>query len=351
MTATTHETLGEKTSPRRWKLIPLLPVMAAIAGVLTLLAVESMSWTVCPVRNNTPAEVRGLHAILMQHWDAVISDARKERLWSAKESNLMSVADNDPERARIMLIKIRLMEAFPVNFDEIPSTGDCYLTAPYDLIPRNRRKYRTSYQESIFDPDTHQPRWKTADQTGKESVESAVCLSLALSMKRQGVEPFDDHLKAWMRDTDGTGTKVLADAWGTPLRFYRFATGNADLQKLARPDQIAGAFDPLDPNGKLLTWGVGANALDFDRTLHLRTTIDSAGATVAPFAIPVIVSAGPDRKFGLPAVDRKTTTGINADGIPTLAGAAPYQSMQVPLLDADSIRYERDNIYSFKKAP
>jgi len=40
--------------------------------------------------------------------------------------------------------------------------------------------------------------------------------------------------------------------------------------------------------------------------IHVRTTTNPDGAIVAQYAIPVIVSAGPDRTFGLPAVDPKT---------------------------------------------
>jgi hypothetical protein len=350
MTAPAHEAPVRQTSPNRSMPIPFLAITAAVAG-LTALAFEWMSWTCPPMPHNTATEIRALDAHLQQHWNAVIADAQKERLWTADESNLLTFADNDPERARIMQIKIRLMEAFPVNFDEIPSSGDCYLTAPYDLIPRDKRRCRESYQASIFDPDTRKPRWQTADQTGKESVESAVCLWLVLTMERRGIVNNIDLLRPFLRDTDDTGNPVLADGWGTPLRFYRFATGNADLQRVAPPALVVpGALDPLDPNGKLLNWGIGANAVNFDNAIHVRTAIDAAGAMVAQYAVPVIVSAGPDGKFGLPAVDGKTKTGINAGGIPTIAGAAPYQSMQVPAIDANSVLYEKDNIYSFKKA-
>ena len=154
-----------------------------------------------------------------------------------------------------------------------------------------------------------------------------------------------------MKDTDDTGNSVLADAWGTPLRFYRFATQDyttkdSDLQQIAPTQpldsrgQVIGGIDSLDPGYKLLNWS-GTNASQFDNGIPARGFTQG---NKAQFAIPVIVSAGPDRTFGLPAVDSKTQAGTNSDGITTINGVAPFQNMTPGDTTAES-----DNIYSFSK--
>jgi prepilin-type N-terminal cleavage/methylation domain-containing protein len=393
---------SSRRSRRGFTLIELLVVMGVIAILMTLTAAGVMAWMNGQARNNTTAQVRGLYAILMQHWDAVVADTKKERLWQASDvtskppaqypQRVLAMADNDNERARILMIKIRLMEAFPVNYSELafgppggPSSvppGDSYATPtsgpfnPLSLIPTNRRRYRLGYQDAIFDGTTNSMRWKPAPN-GKESLESAVCLYLALSTAKQGINVETDQLKAWMKDVDGSGNKVLADAWGTPLRFYRFSTNNTDLNTVAPlPPTSVGvtnALDPLDVNGKLLTllmptnaagW-TSANATVFDTTIHPRMyTNSTTGTQQAQYAIPVIASAGPDGRFGLPANDKNTTTfpvGSSGTSVPptSIFAAVVNPTFSPYYMDmfytsptgtsTGSSADEADNIYSFKK--
>jgi prepilin-type N-terminal cleavage/methylation domain-containing protein len=357
-------------------LVELLVVMGVIAILMSLTAAGVMAWMNGQARNNTMAKIRGLHSTLMQHWNAVIDDAKKERLWqndSIDQSNLISAADGDNERARILLIKTRLMEAFPVNFTEVPVPGstpatgvECYLNYPLNLIPVKKRRYRASYQDAIWDTSTNLPRW-SATRNGRESVESAVCLYLALGTAKQGINVNLDELKAWMKDVDGSGNKVLADDWGTPLRFYRFATSSynsvtsldSDLYAIAPPGVVQpNAIDPLDVRGKLMdaNWPSTQNVLNFNSQIHPRmyTTAPMPPAavpqkTTAQYAIPVIVSAGQDCKFGIPAADANTTvfpaqTGTPLPPITIFPGTAPFSDITVK-----SNGDEADNIYSFKK--
>ena len=366
MSERVHASVRTNRSRRGFTLIELLVVMAVIAVLMTLTAAGVMGWMNGNSRNITDAELKTIQAILMQHWSAVVDDAKKERLWSSDESTLIAQADNDLERARIMMIKIRLMEAFPVNFAELPlptNGNECYATttpggAALSLIPTKKRRFRQGYQNALYGAN-NLPRWNQANQTGRDSVESAVCLLLALNTSKQGINLDTDQLKPYLKDVDSTGNSFFADAWGTPIRFYRFATqkipsgGTTDqpLEVIAPPGLVVPtAVDPLDVNGKLFTWFTpgtttrSTNAMWFDSTIHLCTYTSAAGATIAEYAIPVLASAGPDGKFGIPAVDAITTTSTNASGAMTYAGAAPYQDMSVK-----SSTDEADNLYSFRK--
>ena len=394
-------------SRRAFTLIELLVVMAVISILVSLTAVGVVSLIASQGRNNTDAEIKAIYPILMQHWKAVIDDAKKENLWNDNDypgggPTLLSCADNDKERARILQIKLRLIEAFPVNFAELlppvyaptaPITGaECYAVSPpaatptgfnppLQLIPVKKRHYRGAYQQLVYDPTVNDlnnpgfcaPRWSaggpigTPPKTESESVQSAVCLLVALSTAKQGINIDVDQLKPYLKAVDVSGSPpptppdrannpVLADAWGTPLRFYRFCTGNADLNAIAPPNIVnPGAVDPLDPSGKLLKWftqgtqTTSQNATNFDKTIHLRTY----GTSAAQYAIPVIVSAGPDAKFGLPAVDAATKTFVNTySSIYQPTSQFPptpptYQDMSVQ--PGNGIKDETDNIYSFRK--
>jgi hypothetical protein len=297
----------------------------------------------------------------------------------------MSCSDGDRERAKILMVKLRLMEAFPINFTDLapppypaPTAGftgaECYaptgppngFNPPLQLIPAKKRHYRGAYQTIVYDPNIEdpnkkgfcKPRWQPGGLVGgteTESVQSAVCLWVALGMAKGGVNVENDQLKAYMKDVDGSGNPVLADAWGTPLRFYRFSTGNSDLNASApKAVGIPTALDSLDVNGKLLNWvGASTNSTNpslFDNAVHKR--IYTTGA--AQYAVPVIVSAGPDAKFGLPAVDPNTVT-FPVGSTPTSSpkptsifpGTTPYQDMTVPT--GSGLKDEADNLYSFRK--
>jgi type II secretory pathway pseudopilin PulG len=330
-------------------LIELLVVFAIIAILGALLAAGIMGWMASQTGRNTEASIKAIYAILLEHWDAVVRDAKQEQI-PPSVLNFASVSPGSPttadhDRAKVILIKLRLMEAFPVNFTEVPKPGvDPYQNAPLALIPKGKRRFLLSYQDRIYDPKTTQSRWKTANLTGKESVESAVCLFIALDTAKSGVSPAGDQLRPYLRDTDSDGSLELADGWNTPLRFYRFATRNDDLQKSAPPSasSSSGYFDPLDPKGTLLdpSWDK-SNGSNFDKMFHERRYSPTYPAW---YAVPVLVSAGPDSDFGLPAVDANSAS---------LPGQAPYQFMtKLPLPwspPSPAPKTESDNVYSFKK--
>lgn len=286
-------------------LVELLVAISIIAILGALIAAGIMSWIGAQARRNTENEIRTLYKGLLQHWDAVVSSAKKENL----PAPIFPIADNDADRARIIWIKIRLMEAFPVNFTEIKNA---YTVAPLSYIPGDRRKYMGNYASKL-------PTGYVAAAPGK--TESAACLLMALKTNRDGVSHSEDLLAPFIRDTNNDKIPELVDGWGEPLYFYRFATGNAEMQAKV-PNSIKVPFlDPLDPRGRLITTFTPANSALFESKIHpLRS------GTNAWYAIPVLVSSGPN-----------LLSGLVANNTP------PYQNMAVATpKEAD------DNIYSYK---
>jgi len=122
---------------------------------------------------------------------------------------------------------------------------------------------------------------------------------------------FDDHfLVSEYGDPDGNGLQCFLDAWGQPIRFYRWPTrlfrldDDGDGQddqwptlKYARSLQISGLTEDrlqTDPNHPLLR-----DPMD---PLHLCDTVDNFTDNFhqpRTFWAPLIISSGPDRDFGM----------------------------------------------------
>jgi hypothetical protein len=127
-------------------------------------------------------------------------------------------------------------------------------------------------------------------------------------LSRGGVKLEADNLAAaTFQDTDGDGMKEIVDSWGAALGFYRFPTGNAQLQAKAPASGVSA--DEIDPDGTLLDPGWQATWLGtFTGTFH---ALPARGA----YIVPVLVSAGPDEALGLNAAMAVTGTQQDYDNI------------------------------------
>ncbi len=134
----------------------------------------------------------------------------------------------------------------------------------------------------------------------------------------------DQFSAAEVADTDGDGLQEIVDAWGTPLRFYRWptrlfrptGTGGAidvpTVQQLfstlpvfsgSQPAQIAQdlARDPDDPLQYL------SSVPGFEGSAIATTPV--LGHTPVTYHVFLVVSAGPDQTFGMGAPDDTTNGG------------------------------------------
>jgi len=288
-------------------LIELL-VVIAILGVLLALTVAGVFTANEGQRQaNTEAAMRAVHKTLTGHWNAIIADAKNEV--PSASAFALAGGNNEIERAKVIWVKLRLIEAFPTKYDDINNPLVYQLpalagaTEPY--IPSGQRKNIASYQRAL------NGRVKANDPL----TESSACLVLALSQNRGGFKLDVDGLgAATVKDTDGDGMMEIADGWMTALAFFRFPTGNPEMNQFGPPQ---GSLDPLDPKGTLLHSGWLASPLkaEFKRVIH--PIVGPRSAYIAP----VLVSAARNQKFGL-----DNTMAINPPG------------------NAD----EQDNIYSFR---
>jgi prepilin-type N-terminal cleavage/methylation domain-containing protein len=307
-----------KTRPA-FTLVELLVVIAIIAILASLAAVGTIKVIASQRSSNTQNAMQTIQKVMMEHWNFVASEARKETGLEGPFGTMDAIFGTDStggERNRAIWVKMRLMEAFPVSYIEVvnPANKNFF---PYDsgIIPTSLRKYRGTYQKLLGK--------LTSDKAVvPHSTESSACLQMALSVTRNGVTLNIDNLgSASVFDSDGDGIMEFIDAWGNPLTFFRFPTAHQALQNTSpTPSNSPKAtyHDLQDPKGFLFNWKGIQRTKMFEPNVHaIAFALDN---TEAAYVIPTIVSSGPDGFLGL---DPKT-----------MAVTVPAQ--------------EADNLYSFQ---
>lgn len=173
------------------------------------------------------------------------------------------------------------------------------------------------------------------------SISSEYLYYILTNHETYGVPPVgeDTFITTEVADSDNDGLKEFVDAWGKPLRFYRWPTRlikpggstiNRDIAGVffaGLPPASAAGFnesDPLDvdaddPQGRIL--------YEDDRSGNLLIPLfnDSASYTTGQYAtmntywVPLIVSAGEDGILGLYEPSDETNNGVLAQPISVTA--------------------------------
>jgi prepilin-type N-terminal cleavage/methylation domain-containing protein len=325
-------------------------VVVSIIGILAALITTFLFGAADRRRvANTELALQTITKMLQHHWSQVIADAKKEDIKDC--TAVQTLADGNMERAKIIWVKLRLMEAFPTRYDEVNNTltanqgkgsPDTVNTTLNTYIPKNRRKFSSltiskggkpsttqAYNKALVDPSSPDGLLHSGNGKSDPFAESAACLYMALSaISRGGQQLSADTLPQAVADSDGDGAKEFVDSWAQasppappeypsepaptnpgkqqPLRFYRFAWGN-EIQKTV-PSGSTGAIDPIDNKGLLLNplWynknhmTLGPLGPAYVQVTRCAITGSPAAPSTAPlYIIPVVVSAGADNWFGL----------------------------------------------------
>jgi hypothetical protein len=376
--------------------VELMVVIAIIGVVVTLAASATMQLVARQKSANTELTIQKVNEALKAHWRAVIDQARNEKIpdkylyGDATMQGLLAMAGspNDAdavERARIIWIKLRLKQEFPMSFMEALVPTHAAIKSP------NGKLYVFLPPAAAFAPWQQNSRFVTTLVCAQpQSYESSVCLLLALSQSRRGVTPFDQDRLASTELADasqfnptatGFNLKTIVDAWGRPLTFYRWPIGGEVDKSDPNARNVASGTlphnsDPLDPDGLLMspTWnhnngqvlgayGLRGGVWAFEKLLHPVHDVDNLSVYTprSYYSVPVIASAGPSiggpgsvyALMGLPSPQEqppfKTPPNVPPLGLPTAVLHDPMKMAQgTPAYMGNPTADSNDNIYSFR---
>lgn len=315
----------QRNQRQGFTLIELLVVISIIAILLALSASATVRVIDVQRGNNTEQTVKIVSEALDRHWQAVVDKARSPS--ETIHPNVVSACGGDMQTARVVWVKLKLRQQFPMNFIEARTT---VLAGIPELAPVS------SYVEAL--------RGATP---GPQTSESSVCLLLALQQSRSGMTFDADRLGSGaISDANARvdGLKQIVDGHANPLAFYRWPVDNRELNP--DPSGTAGHKDPTDPNGLLTTTtfaGTQAAQQWFNGTILHRIPTANPRLPARSFKlIPVVASAGRNGQFGLfPA--NSTTLSV---GNGTMANETrPNLS---PPLGTEYLEWHNDNVYSYR---
>jgi hypothetical protein len=312
-------------------------VVIAIIGVLAALSASAfVRFIGVQQQSNTELMILKIKRTLDRQWRAVVDNSRLDGKTNKIPPDVLRLAGNDPLRAQVIWTKLKLRQQFPMNFVEalnapsIPSYPGASLSPP------------SSYGKAIG---------QYSQANNDATTQSAACLLVILTTKAgRGMDLDVENLSNLeVADTDGDGVPELVDGWGRPLRFYRWPTGNTELN-LANPSDPGNSAayqskllrDPEDSTGLLMQWD-GANGWwgpatnptyrsVFEQLCHSLST-GSPPVPQSYYMEPVIASAGADGKWGL----------VTPDPVPPGLSMSPITSPTDPEYGKD-----KDNIYSYR---
>jgi hypothetical protein len=264
-------------------MIELLVVLAIVAILVAFLAGAVSRILQSQNQANTNTTLSKLKSAVNKQWAAVVDKARNE----APNATAVTLSGGNPALARVIHIKMRLKQVFPVTFDEVLNPNPTY-----DLTPLATYKSYLKAQN-------------ITGSSGNQAFESSVCLLMALQVGTSGtgVKMEDLGVNSSIADLtlpSGTVVKGLVDAWGTPLFFCRWATAFTDMNPSGAQ---SGLNDAGDPQGLLNTTtfaiATNSNFTTFKTLLHDLPARAANSQPTSYVLTPIIASAGPDMTLGL----------------------------------------------------
>ncbi len=270
------------------ELLVVISIIALLAGII-LTAMAGVQETARVDR--TRAQIAQINALLMEKWEEY--KTRRVSEFPLQDPALKLVVDEMKDsrgqpRVQQQTAFLRLLAIRELMRMELPDRHSDVMEFRYGVDPQENvlpnqgtalwRAYRTAvYRFNV--PANLRPINHKDFYTNQQ----AECLYLILSQMRDGdVSALSFFRDTEIQDTDGDGLLEIVDAWGTPIRWLRWAPGyQSSLQPgLAEPgltEIIPDQFDPTlsDPRHRIRN-------------------------SVPPFELyPLIVSAGPDKSFDL----------------------------------------------------
>jgi type II secretory pathway pseudopilin PulG len=288
-------------------LVELMIVITIIIALMALTASAIFKYLGSQQSSNTQSTLDRTQSQLGRAWSKVKDDARNAAMSETPyiptgsglpykgettvgqwiQTYLASNATNpsDPnvtKRKRVIYIKLRLRQAFPMNFNEAVN--------PAPLPPLQ------GYVQYLKNLGI------SGSSTSTAPYESSACLLMALQRGAGGAGINPSELTAGGAAGNYAAAlgslPYLTDAWSRPIYFTRVPVGSALLNPTPYPGGgQSGANDPLDPEGLLNAggWASSVGKITPQGTLFVALTQQQlAGGDSSFKQAPMLASGGPD---------------------------------------------------------
>jgi hypothetical protein len=288
-------------------------VIGIITVLITLTAAATIRFIATQQVKNTEATIYKVDSEFRRQWAEVVKTAL------TKENPCLTaqtLANFDPKIARIIHVKLRLKQEFPMSYYEV------FHQDP--TLPPIQEYIDKLNQAGVFDVGSISPPPPQLPYAAPD--ENSACLVMALQRSRGGKGTnLDDLLGPGIAGSTSTQTivptpgsvqsprpltralPIIIDAWESPIVFYRWPTGNADVDGSGPGLNSVPAVrleqrDPQDPEGTLQdlqTWWPTLH-VQFEQLCHSVSKVQNGqNGPYAYYLVPVIASAGPDRVLGI----------------------------------------------------
>lgn len=283
-------------------LIEMMVVITIMAALMALTAAAVLKFLAVQQTTNTQSTLDRVQSQLIRAWSKAKDQAIREPIpptvatWI--QANLAGNDANAAGRVKIIYVKLRMRQQFPMNFAEVfnvPYTNPALAAAGFS--PAVPPGYSVSLLPPL-QPMTAYINYLTNHGINAGAVsaaltpdprESAVCLLMALQRGVSGAGINPEDLTSGGAAGDYNGMPYLTDAWSRPIFFSRAPAGNLYLNP-AYPAGLGGANDPGDPQGYLQTqgWGTTYGPLFMPLTLQVLAPQNQSYKLA-----PMIASGGP----------------------------------------------------------
>jgi hypothetical protein len=290
----------------------LMVVMALIAILVAISAGAYLRWLGVQQVSNTRTTLNKLTPLIKSQWDVIAEQAAKDfdrGLAAPYMQYVTPIAGPDFGRQRVVYVKMRLVQFFPMTFDEVLNPNK-YMLPPRQVYQQNLKNLGVTGSNQL---------------TGTFESSALLLMALQAGVSGQKLNPGDlgGSSVASFPLPGGGQIPALVDSWGSPLAFFRWPTGSPDLNPGG--SQPGSNNDSTDPQGYLTatnwqTTGTPTYVSIFAQAIGY-TPPPGAGNQPQSYKLaPLLVSAGPDTKLGLdPNANPNTTTGDDKDNISSAA--------------------------------
>jgi prepilin-type N-terminal cleavage/methylation domain-containing protein len=308
-----------QTAPRGgFTLIELMVVITIIAALLALTASATMKVLATSQANNTQTRLDAVQSQLSRAWSKVKDEAYKETIPPAIatwiQTNLAGSDANASGRTRVIYVKLKLRQAFPMNFNEAlyPPTLPGNNVCPMAPLPGY-----VSFLGSLG-----------ITGTSGAAYESSACLLMALQRGASGAGINPEQIAGGgaissITTPSGGSMPYLTDSWGRPIFFTRAPAGSLYLNPPTGTANVIptpwwqlgpvtcysqpGNNDPGDPQGYLVStaWRTAFGLQFYSVTSEVVPLLPQAANTSFKLG-PMVASGGPNnwiKSGGIPPLD------------------------------------------------